>query len=293
MTNEEKQILEAFLSKTLNLTGETISGLYDSEGQLKDLSTAITADANRIAKFKTEKQNEFNRGLEKGASKIEKAIKDKYSIESDLIGVDLLDHVIELQTSELNEKLKAKSEKDADFEKHPKYLTFKQEHEKMLKAKDQEWEKKLNEKESEWNRKETLSKVAKFAFTELETGYILPENIERANALKDVLQREIESGNYSFDQDNNPILIDKEGKPVEDSHGNLINFKEYVNGLASKYFDKKIANPRANAGNNNQQTQHSNGVFKSQDEYLEAARNAKTAEEQSAVLKKYQASNFN
>lgn len=292
MTKEERNILEAFLSKTLNLGGEAISEAFNSEGELTDLSIAIEADANRVTKFKTEKQNEFNKGLEKGASKIEKAIKEKYSIESDLIGVDLLDHVIELQTADLNEKLTKKSAKDDDFEKHPKYLQFKQDHEKQLKAKEQEWEGKLKEKESEWVRKENLSKVSKLAFTELETGYILPENPERANALKEVLQREIESGNYSFDEDGNPVLLDKEDKPLEDKHGKLIQFKEHINSLAGKYFDKRVAQQRGNAGNQNQQSQQT-GVFKSQDEFLDAMRNAKTPEEQSAVYQKLKSSNLN
>lgn len=291
MKAEEKSILEAFLSKTLNLGGEAISGLFNADGDLTDLSIAIEADANRISKLKTEKQNEFNRGLEKGASKIEKAIKEKYGIESDLIGVDLLDHVIESQTAELNEKLKGKS-KDDDFEKSPKYLQLKQDFEKQLKAKDVEWEGKIKERESEWNRKETLSKISKLALTELETGYLLPENAERANALKDVLLRELESNDYKFDEEGNPVLLDKEGKPLEDKHGKLVQFKDFLNGTASKFFDKKVANPRANAANTNQQQQQQTGAFKSRDEFLEASRNAKTPQEQSEILQKYKNSNI-
>ncbi len=290
MTNKEKEILEAFLSKTLNLGGEAISGLFNTEGELIDLKIAEDADASRVAKLKTEKQNEFNKGLEKGASRIEKLIKEKYQIESDLLGVELVDHLIESQTTELTEKLKSKG-KDDDFEKHPKYIEFKKAHESQLKAKDKEWEEKVNQKESEWTRKETLNKVAKLAFTELETGYVLPENATRANALKEVLQRELEAGNYKVDESDEPILLDKEGIPLQDDHGNMIKFKEHVNNLAGKYFDKKVANQRGNAGNNNQQQQQT-GVFKTKEEYLEAARNAKTPEEGSKVLQIYKNSNL-
>lgn len=292
MTKEEKVILEGFLSKTLNMDSEAISGLFNADGELVDMGHALELDATRISKFRTDKEAQYNRGLKEGATKIEKAIKAKYSIDNnELIGVDLLDHVIELQTSELTEKLKNKG-KDDDFEKSPKYLQLKQEWEKQLKTKDQEWESKLTEKESEWNRKETLGKIAKLAFNELETGYVLPENAERANALKEVLQRELESGNYKFDDSGEPILLDKEGKPIEDQHGKLVQFKEHINGLASKYFDKKVAAQRGNAGNQNQQ-QQSAGTYKSQDEFTEAMRNAKTPEEQAAAYQKLKASNLN
>jgi hypothetical protein len=290
MTKEEKNIFEAFLLKTLNLSGEAISGLYNTDGELTDLSTAIEADANRVTKFKTEKQNEFNRGLEKGASKIEKAIKEKYSVDNDLIGVELLDHVVELQTAELQEKLKGKS-KDDDFEKHPKYIEFKKNFETQLKAKDQEWEGKLNEKESGWIRKETLNKVSKLAFNSLDTNYVLPENKDRAAALKDVLNSEIGKGNYKIDESGEVVLLDKEGKPLEDQHGKLISFNEYVDSVAGKYFDKRVAEKRENSGNKNQPVL--TGAFKSQDEFTEAMKTAATSEEQAAVYQKYKSSNLN
>lgn len=290
MTKEEQSVLEAFLLKTLNLSGEAISGLYNAEGELIDLSPVIDADAARVAKFKTERQNEFNRGLEKGASKLEKTIKEKYKIDSDLIGTDLLDHLIEQQTSELQEKLKSRT-KDDDFEKHPKYVEFKKSFEAQLKAKDQEWEGKLTEKESEWTRKETLSKVAKIAFNSLETDFILPENKDRANALKEVMQREIESGNYKIDESGEVVLLDKEGKPLEDKHGKLISYKEYVDSLAGRFFDKKVAQKRENSGNKNEQHQEQ-VAFKNQDEVTEAMKTAKTTEEQAAVYQKYKSSNI-
>jgi hypothetical protein len=292
MKVEEKELLTGFFSKTLNMDSEAISGLFNTEGDLIDLTPAIDLDANRIAKARERQQQQYDRGLKEGASKIEKAIKVKYNIESEAIGVDLLDAVIESQTAELNSKLEKKMTKDDDFEKHPKYLTLKQEFEKQLKAKDTEWGTKLAEKESEWNRKETLAKVAKLAFKELETGYVLPENNDRAAALKEVMQRELESVNYSFDDDGNPVLLDKENKPLEDKHGKLIQFKDHVNLLASKYFDKKVANERENAANKNTQQQNQTGTFKSRDEFLEASKNAKTIQEQSEVYKKYQASNL-
>lgn len=290
MTNEEKNILEAFLSKTLKLGGESLSELYNSDGELVSLKLAEDADVARISRLKEEKQREFDKGLEKGASKIEKAIKEKYQIsDPEIKGAELVDHVIELQTAELNEKLKSKG-KDDDFEKHPKYLEFKKAHEAALKAKEQEWNDKLTATQNEWNRKEALNKVVKKAFAKLDSEFVLPENAERANALKEVLQKELESGNYKFDNDE-PVLLDGEDKPLQDKFGNLVSFDAHIESLAGRFFDKRVANPRENSGNKNKTTV-TVGAFKSQDEYLEASRNAKTTEEQSAVLAKYKNSKF-
>jgi hypothetical protein len=292
MKPEEKELLTGVLSKTLNLDAEAISGLFNAEGDLINMDKVLEADAARVAKYKAENKSQHDRGIKEHAEKIEKELKKKYSIESDLIGVDLIDHILELQTAELNEKLSKKGAKDEDFEKHPKYAQMKKDHETALKEKDKDWEGRLKEKESEWTRKETLSKVAKIAFADLDEGFIMPENAQRTTALKEVMQRELDSDNYGFLEDGTPVILDKEGKPKEDAHGKLVSFKEHVKTIACKYFDERKAQKRENAGNNGSQPKI-DGVFKSKDEFTEAMATAKTPEEKSALYKKYQASNLN
>jgi hypothetical protein len=293
MKPEERQLFEGFLSKTLNLDAEGISGLFNTEGDLINMDKVLEADASRVAKYKKERTDQYGRGIKDGAEKLENELKSKYKIESELLGVELFDHVLELQTAELNDKLSKKSTKDEDFEKNPKYVQLRKDHEAALKAKEQEWEGKLKEKESEWARKETLSKIAKIAFTELDEGYIMPDNPQRATALKEVMQRELESENYSFLEDETPVILDKEGKPKEDKHGKLLSFKEHVNSIALKYFDKKVADKRGNAGNNGQDKKV-DGVFKTKDEFLAASKEAgNDPEKQAAVYAKYRASNLN
>ena len=77
MTKEESKILNEFLSKTLKIDAEQLATLYNEAGELQGLQIAYDADASRVSKIKTENQNQYNRGLKEGASKIEKEIKSK------------------------------------------------------------------------------------------------------------------------------------------------------------------------------------------------------------------------
>ncbi len=292
MNTEEKKLFEGVLSKTLNLDAEAMSGLYDADGNLTDVTKLLEADADRVAKFKTERQDQYNRGVKEGATKIEKELKKKYSVESDLIGIELVEHILETQTTDLNEKLSKKGAKDEDFEKHPKFAQFKKDHEKQLNEKDKEWETKVDQMKSEWTRKETIAKVAKIAFAELDKDYLLPDNPSRANALKDVMQRELENENYSFLDDGTPVILDKEGKVKEDAHGKTISFKDFSNSIADKYFDKRQAQERGNAGNINKIITTAD-VFKNKAEFEEASKLAKTPDEQAALYQKLKASNLN
>jgi len=293
MTDNEKKLFEGFLSKTLNLDAEAVSGLFNTDGELTDLSSVLAADAARVEKFRTEKQNQYQRGIKENAEKLEKELKKKYSVDSDLLGVELFDHILEMQTAELNDKLSKKGAKDEDFEKHPKYAQLKKDHEKAIADKESEWKGKLEEKESAWTREKTLTKVAQIAFSELDEGYVMPENSERAKALKEVMQKELDQHSYKFLDDGTPVIIDQEGKPLEDNHGKMVSYKDHINMIASKFFDKKIAQLRENSGNEGKLKQQQTGVFKTKEEFTEAMKVAKTPEDQSAVLKKLQASNLN
>jgi hypothetical protein len=276
MTDNEKKVLNGFLQKTLNLDTEALAGLYNEAGELIDLSTVLEKDAERVAKFNKKSTDQYGRGLKEGAGKIEKEIKEKYEIDSELIGVELIDHLLETKTTELTSKfedLKKSKLKDDEIEKHPKYMQLKLEHDKQLKVKDKEWEDKFKAKEAEFSRKETFDKVSKQALLFVDSGFVLPEKAERAAALKDVLVKELQGENFNIQDDGTIILLDKDNKMREDAHGKPISFKDYVDGMAVKYFDKREANARGNAGNKNEgQSGDSQMTFKNRDEMLAAQR---------------------
>lgn len=284
MTDKEKEVLQGFLSKTLGVTNEEIAGLYNEAGELTDVSLLLEKDSQRVQKFKTEKDNQFKAGEKKSAQKFENHLKEKYGVESDLIGIDLIDHVFETKTAELQEKLTKKINPD-DIEKHPAFIAKRAEWEKSWKEKENKLIEDHKAEKEEWNRKQTLAQIAKIALQDVESNFILPENAARAAALKDVLVRELSSENYLIQEDGSIRILDKDNKAKEDVHGNMISFKEHIEQLASKFFDKKQAQARGNAGNQSQQQQTGTIVIKDQSDLQAKMAEAKTPEERAAVTK--------
>ena len=94
MTKEEQKILSDSLSKLFKIEPETLASLYNEAGELSDFSKILELDAQRIAKYKSDSDNQYKRGVKEGASKIEKEVKEKFELDSDLLGVDLIDHLV-------------------------------------------------------------------------------------------------------------------------------------------------------------------------------------------------------
>jgi hypothetical protein len=284
MTNEEKESLSRFFKKIYNVTDEEIASLYNDAGELTTVDPLLTKDSERVARFKQEKSDQFKLGEKKAHQKIESHLKEKYDItDSELIGAELIDFVVEAQTSELKEKLTKKVD-PSDIEKHPAFIAKRSEWEKTLTAKDKEWQDKFESRESEWNKKQTLGEVAKHGLTYLETNFVLPEDPQRAANFKNIFARELEAGNYSLQENGDPIILDKDGNPAEDAHGRMISFKDHIDQIGMKYFDKRQANQRGNSGNQNQQNNTQAIVIKDQSEFSQKMAEAKTAEDRAAIM---------
>lgn len=283
MTKEEKEVLDGFLKKIYNVNEEDLASLYNEAGELTSVDSIIAKDSERVARFKTEKSDQFKLGEKKAHQKIESHLKEKYNItDTELIGAELIDFVVESQTGELKEKLTKKVD-SADIEKHPAFISKRSEWEKALTAKDKEWQEKLENQQSEWNKKQTLGEVAKYGLTYLETNFVLPEDPQRAANFKNIFTRELEAGNYSLQENGEPLILDNDGKPREDAHGKMISFKDYVEQIGIKYFDKRQANQRGNAGNQ-QQNNIQAVVIKDQSEFTQKMAQAKTPEERAAIM---------
>lgn len=283
MTKEEKEVLDGFLKKIYNVNDEDLASLYNEAGELTSVDSILQKDSERVARFKTLNDGKFKEGQKRTYDQIEKHLKEKYNItDTELIGAELIDFVVESQTGELKEKLTKKVD-PADIEKHPVFISKRSEWEKALTAKDKEWQEKLESQQSEWNKKQTLGEVAKYGLTYLETNFVLPEDPQRAANFKNIFTRELEAGNYSLQENGEPLILDNDGKPREDAHGKMISFKDYVEQIGTKYFDKRQANQRGNAGNQQQNNQQA-VVIKDQSEFTQKMAQAKTPEERAAIM---------
>lgn len=279
MTEAEQKKLNGFLSKTLKMDDEELASLYNEAGELTSLTAAEKADTSRVTKLKEENDSQYKRGQKEVATKFETKLKEKYGVSSDETGVDLVDLIL---TTEL-EKVKGKG--DEDITAHPEYLKLKSESDRMLKAKDKEWQKKIEDLELKHTRESMFSKVKERAFAELDNlRPILPEDAKKAQKWKEKYIEDFRA--YDFTEQDGMIVVLKDGKPLQDSHGYNKSFADLVKETAAEIFDFQTAESRSSAAN--QQTQSNFAAPRNEDEFIQKMREAKTPEEQAKVMESYQ-----
>lgn len=279
MTEAEQKKLNGFLSKTLKMDDEELASLYNEAGELTSLTAAEQADTARVTKLKEDQASQYKRGQKEVASKMEAQLKDKFGVDSDLTGVELVDFIL---TTEL-EKVKGKG--DEDITAHPEYLKLKSESDRMLKAKDKEWQKKIEEIETKHTRESMFAKVKDRAFAELDNlRPILPEDAKKAQKWKEKYIEDFRA--YDFTEQDGMIVVLKDGKPLQDSHGYNKSFADLVKETAAEFFDFQTAESRSSAAN--QQTQSNFAAPRNEDEFIQKMREAKTPEEQAKVMESYQ-----
>jgi len=258
MTNEEKKVLNEFLSKTLKIDTEELAALYNEAGDLTGLQVAYDADALRVKKQKEDRDSQYNRGLKEAATKFEKELKSKYDVESELVGVDLVDSIVLSKVEETKGATK-------DLSKHPEMLKARAEWEKEQKKRDQEWQDKLESKDKEFARTVLLDKVKTKGSVLLdELKPILPEEPYKAAQWRQVFLNDLLSYDYQ-EHDGDFIVKDKEGNPLKDAHGYDRKFKEFTKEIADKYFSFEKAEQRSNAGNKDSSGQKA-GLPKNEDD---------------------------
>jgi septal ring factor EnvC (AmiA/AmiB activator) len=243
MKAEEQTKLNETLSKVFKLDAEKLATLYNEAGELENLSVVVEADEKRIAKFAKEKDDQLKRGIKEGASKIEKELKDKFG-DSDLIGVELVESIV---TKQVEDATKAGSK---DISKHPEYIKLQADITKQLKDRDKEWQTKLDQKDGEFKKAVIFDKVKSKALSYLDSAKaILPADVKKAENWKATYINALSTYNYQENEDGSIIVLDKDGKALQDSHANTITFDEVVKSTADNYFDYPKAEDRSSSGN--------------------------------------------
>jgi len=272
MTKEEQKILNDSLSKLFKIEPETIASLYNEAGDLVDFSKILDLDKERIQKYKTDNDSQFKRGIKEAMQKFEKELKEKYEIESELVGVDLVDHLVVQKTDEV------KSASTKDITKHADYIKLQLSIDKQLKDRDKEWEAKLALKEKEFNKAKLFEKVRERALLNLKARKpILPNDPRKALAWEEVYLGELSKGSYMENGDE-IVVLNADGTPLQSPHGKPITFDEYEKDIADRYFDYPKADERSSAGNKEDKgTGGSNGFDPkmTEDEYMARLRNPK------------------
>lgn len=256
-----KKIITGFLSRAYKLDdGKLAELLKDGEDGITE-DDAITAllelDSTRVATIKkaTDTTGKFQEGYAKAKKEerenFEKEIRERFGIESDTTGVDLIDEIVTTKAEKGGKKGEVTED---DVKKHPVYQTLETRYKKDIKAKEDEWQAKLTEVETKYKSENTFSTVKSKALTLLDgLKPVLPGNPEIASNQKQWFIGALKD--YQFDiQDGDRVVVMKDGKVVEDGHGNSLDFTDLVKTTASKFFEFQKNNGGSNAGNSNEQT---------------------------------------
>ena len=282
MTDSEKKILDGFLLKTLKLSTEDVAGLYNEAGELTDLTVAERVDADRFKKSKSENSDQYKRGVKEGAMKIEKAVRDKYDVDSDLEGVELIDFIITDKITEAKGNVE-------DITKSPEFLKHQHEWEKQQKLRDKEWEQKIVEKEQEFTKRAILTKIEKRALAELDKlRPILPEDAKKAQRWKEKYFDDFR--NYDYQESGDDIMLIKDGERVKDTHGHPISFEDFARDTAESYFDFRAADDRTSPGNRNEPQKPPIKAPKSSDEMFEMMKAEQDPKVRIAIKESYEKS---
>ena len=255
-----KTIITGLLSKAYNYDNGKIAELFkDGETELSEqqqteiLNKILEIDAQRVENIKksVDKKDAFQDGFKKAKSEVltdfEKGLKEKFGIESDKTGLELVEELVSKKSEggqgDLTEDVIKRSKVFQDMESNLK---------KQITTVKTEYETKINEIQDGYKAEQTFSNVSQKAL-QIFNGLnpILPQNKTVAdnqvkffvNTLKD----------FKFDvQDERIVVMDKDGKVIEDGHGNSRSFEDIVKETASGLFEFKANNGGSGSGNGGQ-----------------------------------------
>ena len=256
-----KTIITGLLSKAYNFDNGKIAELFkDGETELSEeqqtgiLNKILEIDAQRVENIKksVDKKDAFQDGFKKAKSEVltdfEKGLKEKFGIESDKTGLELVEELVSKkseggQGGDVTEDAIKRSKVFQDMESNLK---------KQVTTVKTEYETKINEIQDGYKAEQTFSNVSQKAL-QIFNGLnpILPQNKTVAdnqvkffvNTLKD----------FKFDvQDERIVVMDKDGKVLEDGHGNSRSFEDIVKETASGLFEFKANNGGSGSGNGGQ-----------------------------------------
>lgn len=252
---DEKTLLVSLLTKQFAKTEDEISALvFDKDGdniKIKDNAADLlySMDAQRISKIKDGYTEKFNDGYKKAQgevlSKFEKDLRDKFGVNSDKTGLDLIEEVITVKAPKNPTKVNFD-----DLKKTPEFIEYERNILKSEQEKANEWKNKYENYAQQVEREKKLSKVYDRALDVLnKKNPVLPKNQEVAKNLQQAFLNTLNE--YDYELGDAGIVVLKDGKRHENAHGHAINFDDLVAENAAKYFEFQVQSNKGGAGNQN------------------------------------------
>jgi hypothetical protein len=235
------KVLLEFLSKTLSLDENGVTSLFNEDGSPKDdsLQKFLELDAARVAKLQ---KGKFDEGVKKATkevlSKFESDLKSKLGIESDKVGVELVEEIIASKTpqgTELTQDQVIKSKW---------YLDLQENQQKAIKEAVKAKETEHNNYKAQVERNQALSVVKQKALTLFESlKPILSSDPVKAARQKELFLKQFEQDNYRMEGDR-IILLNADGTDRTDPHGVRVEFDAFVKESAGSIYDFQVTDPK-------------------------------------------------
>lgn len=225
--------------------GETLTEVATPESILESISSL---DKARIVEVKNKAETEmYQKGYTKAKGETlaerEKKLKEKYGVESDLIGEELDDFIIA-------EKSKGTGTSEEEIKKSVVYQQMEARLKNEADKAKKDAEAKIKELETTYKKEGTFAEVGQSALDFLNgLNPILPKSPTVAETQRRDFLNEMKT--YDYEKKDGKILISKDGKLLEDEHGNTLSYEDHVKAIAANRFEFAVNNGGDNAGDKN------------------------------------------
>jgi hypothetical protein len=248
---QSNEALIYILTKIYNKTEQEILSQIFKDGEI-DPEIVLTEITKRIEKNKNENEKKFDDGYGKGKGEslkiFENAIKEKYGIQSDLKGLELIDHVV-------SEKINSPIEEDKIKISKP-YLTLEEKIKTgyVLKTEYDTIKKEYDNYRINNVKNQTFDGIKNKVWDKLkEWNVVFPSDPVRAKTYENAFLNDLKNFDYETPEGSMEPIIIKDGKRLEDALGNTTKFEEHIKNIASRWYEFSQqplrASPKSNIGN--------------------------------------------
>lgn len=256
----EKDFVLGVLGQTLNMAPEQLAGLlYTKPEGAESEVLADNAQEQVLTLYKTHldgikangqtiAQQQYSRGVKEGAQSIEKLLKTTFQLQTPAFGEDL---VKELQAT----VTKAKAGNDEEVKKHPLYLTLEQRVQAEVEQVRADASAQIEQERSAFKRDLAKTRALTTAkATAKSLGLVIPgEETQQDALLSMVLGNSLSQYQFEEQQDGGFLVLDSEGKRVENEMQHPVAFNDLVKQEATRYFPVQAQGQKGSAGNNSSQ----------------------------------------
>lgn len=247
---DQKESLLYLTTKQFNLTEDEARSLLFEGDELKEnaVDLLLEKDKERIQKLKDERTTRYNEGFQTAEKKFKSHAEETFKKLTGYNGEEAnFEEMFSKWHKEETKRLAQKKEvTEDDIKRHP--LFVKLETETIAKSKYDELQQAFDEFKTRQQREQVMGVVTSRAWDVVaKKDPILEQNeTVAANRRRDFLAK---FSGYDYDLQDSKIIVLKEGKRLEDEHGNLLPFEAFVSNLSNEYFEFRAQSEKGNAGN--------------------------------------------